>query len=73
MGFLETVDAIALSCSEHLQMAVLLATSSQKLEPFLRKYMEDPTVIEQKPQSVIADTVENILIAAKGRDKNELI
>lgn len=73
MGFLETVDAIASSFPEHLQMAVFSATIPQKLEPFLRKYMDHPTVIELKPQSVIADTVENILIAAKGRDKNELI
>ena len=73
MGFLETVDAIASSFPEHLQMAVFSATIPQKLEPFLRKYMDHPTVIELKPQSVIADTVENILIAVKGRDKNELI
>jgi ATP-dependent RNA helicase CshB len=73
MGFLETVDAIASSFPDHLQMAVFSATIPQKLEPFLRKYMDNPTTIELKPQSVIADTVENILIAAKGRDKNELI
>ncbi len=69
MGFLETVDAIASSFPDHLQMAVFSATIPQKLEPFLRKYMDNPTTIELKPQSVIADTVENILIAAKGAIK----
>ncbi|WP_390404987.1 DEAD/DEAH box helicase [Lacticaseibacillus jixiensis] len=73
MGFLSAVDAIASTFPKDLQMLVFSATIPQKLQPFLKKYMANPTVYEIKPQSVIADTVDNWLIAAKGRDKNQLI
>ncbi|KRM71543.1 DEAD/DEAH box helicase [Lacticaseibacillus brantae] len=73
MGFLNEVDKIASSFPEDLQMLVFSATIPQKLQPFLKKYMANPTMIEIKPKSVIADNVENWLIAAKGRDKNQLI
>lgn len=73
MGFLAAVDAIASTFPKDLQMLVFSATIPQKLQPFLKKYMANPTVYEIKPQSVIADTVDNWLIAAKGRDKNQLI
>lgn len=71
MGFLETVAAIASAFPEHLQMAVFSATIPQCLEPFLRKTMDHPTELALCPQSVIAELVANILIAACGRDKNE--
>ncbi|WP_461214340.1 DEAD/DEAH box helicase [Lacticaseibacillus sp. GG6-2] len=73
MGFLSAVDSIAATFPKNLQMLVFSATIPQKLQPFLKKYMANPTIIEIKPQSVIADTVDNWLIAAKGRDKNQLI
>ncbi|MCI1986746.1 MAG: DEAD/DEAH box helicase [Lactobacillus sp.] len=73
MGFLPAVDSIAATFPKALQMLVFSATIPQKLQPFLKKYMANPTVIEIRPQSVIADTVDNWLIAAKGRDKNQMI
>jgi ATP-dependent RNA helicase CshB len=73
MGFLNQVDQIAATFPKDLQMLVFSATIPQKLEPFLKKYMANPTIFTLKPQSVIADTVDNWLIAAKGRDKNQLI
>ncbi|MFD1428976.1 DEAD/DEAH box helicase [Lacticaseibacillus mingshuiensis] len=73
MGFLGDVDKIASTFPAGLQMLVFSATIPQKLQPFLKKYMANPTTIMIKPQSVIADTVENLLIASKGRDKNQLL
>ncbi|KRO17969.1 DEAD/DEAH box helicase [Lacticaseibacillus saniviri] len=73
MGFLNTVDKIASTFPGQLQMLVFSATIPQKLQPFLKKYMANPTVFEIKPQSVIADTVENWLIAVNSRDRNQLI
>ncbi|WDF83387.1 DEAD/DEAH box helicase [Lacticaseibacillus pabuli] len=73
MGFLDTVDKIASTFPEKLQMMVFSATIPQKLQPFLKKYMSSPLIIELKPQSVIADSVDNWLIAKKGRNTNELI
>lgn len=73
MGFLDTVDKIASAFPEDLQMMVFSATIPQKLEPFLKKYLNNPLLITLKPQSVIADTVDNWLIAKKGGNTNELI
>ncbi len=73
MGFLDTVDKIASTFPAELQMMVFSATIPQKLQPFLKKYMHNPLVIELKPKTVIADTVENLLIAKKGKSANELI
>lgn len=73
MGFLETVDQIASQFGSDLQMAVFSATIPQKLQPFLKKYMQNPHMIELKPQTVIADTVTNDLIQVPARDRNSLI
>jgi ATP-dependent RNA helicase CshB len=73
MGFLDTVDKIASTFPSELQMMVFSATIPQKLQPFLKKYMHNPLVIELKPKTVIADTVENLLIAKKGKNTNELV
>ncbi|WP_155286413.1 DEAD/DEAH box helicase [Lacticaseibacillus zhaodongensis] len=73
MGFLDTVDKIASTFPEKLQMMVFSATIPQKLQPFLKKYMANPVTIELKPQTVIADSVDNWLIAKKGKDANEII
>lgn len=73
MGFLDTVDKIASTFPKKLQMMVFSATIPQKLQPFLKKYMANPLVIELKPKTVIADTVDNWLIAKKGKDVNEII
>ncbi len=73
MGFLDTVDKIASTFPSELQMMVFSATIPQKLQPFLKKYMHNPLVIELKPKTVIADTVDNWLVAKKGRDTNEII
>ncbi|WP_127849145.1 DEAD/DEAH box helicase [Lacticaseibacillus hulanensis] len=73
MGFLDTVDKIASTFPAELQMMVFSATIPQKLQPFLKKYMHNPLVIELKPKTVIADTVDNWLIAKKGKNTNELV
>lgn len=73
MGFLTEVDQIAGRLPEKLQMLVFSATIPVKLQPFLKKYMENPVVEHIKPKSVISDTIDNWLISTKGKDKNRLI
>lgn len=73
MGFLEDVDKIASRLPENGQMLVFSATVPQKLQPFLKKYMRNPIVIEVENETVIADTVQNWLISTKGKNKIELI
>lgn len=73
MGFLETVDKIAASLPNDVQMLVFSATIPQKLQPFLKKYLTNPVIEKIKTQTVIADTIDNWLISTKGRDKNSQI
>ncbi|MFO8069514.1 MAG: DEAD/DEAH box helicase [Alkalibacterium sp.] len=73
MGFLEDVDKIATRLPEKGKMLVFSATVPQKLQPFLKKYMHSPIVIEVENKQIIADTVENWLISTKGKNKIELI
>ncbi|GEK90633.1 DEAD/DEAH box helicase [Alkalibacterium kapii] len=73
MGFLEDVDKIAARLQENGQMLVFSATVPQKLQPFLKKYMNNPIIIEVENKQVIADTVSNWLISTKGKNKINLI
>ena len=73
MGFLEDVDKIAARLPESGQMLVFSATVPQKLQPFLKKYMNNPILLEVENEQVIADTVSNWLISTKGKNKIDMI
>lgn len=73
MGFLEDVDQIAATLPKDLQMLVFSATIPVKLQPFLKKYMENPVVEHIKPSSIISDTIDNWVISTKGKDVNNII
>lgn len=73
MGFLNEVDAIAGAMPEDLQMLVFSATIPQKLEPFLKKYLNNPVIEEIPAETVISPTIQNVLMDTKGKAKDELI
>lgn len=73
MGFLDTVDKIAGSLPQDVQILVFSATIPQKLQPFLKKYLTNPVMEKIKTATVIADTIDNWLLSTKGRDKNAQI
>ena len=73
MGFLEEVDHITNKLPEDREMMVFSATIPQKLEPFLKKYMNGPQRVEIKSDSIIPKNVDNWLMFTHGRDKKEII
>ncbi|AMB98927.1 DEAD/DEAH box helicase [Aerococcus urinaehominis] len=73
MGFLTTVDQIASHMPNDLSMYVFSATIPEKLKPFLRKYLANPKWIRVANEQVISPTIENILLAVRGRDKKDLL
>lgn len=73
MGFLDKVDQIASRLPETGQMLVFSATIPQKLEPFLKKYMNQPIFVEIKNQEVISDTIENWLLSTRGQNRINVI
>jgi len=52
---------------------VFSATIPQRLDPFLRKYMNHPVVEEIPTTTVISPTIDNWLISTKGQNRNQLI
>ncbi|WP_216830032.1 DEAD/DEAH box helicase [Alkalihalobacterium elongatum] len=72
MGFLEDVDKLASRMAVDLQMLVFSATIPEKLQPFLRKYMNNPRHVHVKPEHATAPKIEHRLIALRHRNKIEV-
>lgn len=73
LGFLPDVDDIASRMPKNLQMLVFSATIPQKLKPFLKKYMENPIEVTKLPETVVANTITNQLLATKGQSEIALL
>ncbi|NSL50307.1 DEAD/DEAH box helicase [Calidifontibacillus erzurumensis] len=73
MGFIFDVDQIAARMAQELQMLVFSATIPEKLKPFLKKYLENPTFTAVAPRQVAAEKIEHLLIPLRHRDKIELV
>ncbi|AYV74567.1 DEAD/DEAH box helicase [Bacillus sp. PK3-056] len=69
MGFIEDVDQIAAKMPKDLSMFVFSATIPEKLKPFLKKYLENPTFIHIEPKQLTAAKIEHVLIPSRHRDK----
>lgn len=73
MGFIEDVDQVAARMAANLQMLVFSATIPEKLQPFLRKYMENPRYVHVNPEQVTAQDIKHVLIPTKHQDKTKLL
>lgn len=73
LGFLPEVDVVAGTMPADLQMLVFSATIPQKLQPFLRKYLNNPVIEEIPVTTVISPTIDNWLVSTKGSNKNDVI
>lgn len=73
LGFIQEVDQLAAAMPKDLQMAAFSATIPDQLEHFLRKYMSQPKFIQIGGKQAIADSIQNVLIPVKGRDRKELV
>ncbi len=73
LGFMEDVDKIATRMAKELQMLVFSATIPEKLQPFLKKYMQNPKHIEVDPLQTSAKQIAHMLVPVKHREKAVLI
>lgn len=73
MGFLKQVDQLAGAMPKDLQMLVFSATIPQQLQPFLKKYMNQPEYIQLDRKEHLAPSISNWLLPVKSRDRNKLI
>lgn len=72
MGFLEVIDPVLGRIPEELQMAVFSATIPENLEPFLRKYMNNPRFIQVNKKKTVNERVEHRIIPLRHRNRTEL-
>lgn len=73
MGFLSEVDKIASTFDKKVQMLVFSATIPQKLQPFLKKYLNQPVMEKIATKTVISDTIDNWLFSTKARGNNSAV
>lgn len=73
MGFINDVDQIAGKMGQDLQILVFSATIPEKLKPFLKKYLENPTFTHVAPKQIAAEKIEHLLIPLRHRDKLEVV
>ncbi|QCJ43491.1 DEAD/DEAH box helicase [Bacillus sp. S3] len=73
MGFIEEVDQVAAKMQEKLQMLVFSATIPEKLKPFLKKYMENPKMVQIEPKRKAAENLEHYLLPSRHRSKKQLV
>lgn len=73
LGFMEIVDFIAASMNNQLQMLVFSATVPLRLQPFLKKYMENPShiVAWEKQQKKLA--IEHILVPLRHHERLHVV
>ncbi|WP_017728361.1 DEAD/DEAH box helicase [Halalkalibacterium ligniniphilum] len=73
MGFIADVDKVASRMAEQLQMMVFSATIPENLQPFLKKYMNDPRHVHVQPKNVTAAKIEHRIVPLRHRDKLQLV
>ncbi|MBQ4252547.1 MAG: DEAD/DEAH box helicase [Erysipelotrichaceae bacterium] len=62
MAFIEEVDQLCGKMSRNLQMVTFSATIPPQLQPFLKKYMNNPVIVEAKEKHANNPQIEHVLI-----------
>lgn len=72
LGFINEVDQLLVKAKQDIQLLVFSATIPQRLEHFLKKYMENPLHIKIE-NGISPETLEHRLIPLKHRSEAEVI
>lgn len=70
MGFIEEIDGFASHMPEKLEMFVFSATIPEKLQPFLKKYMEAPVHIHMNDKRPVAEGIDFVLVPVRSKSRN---
>lgn len=73
MGFIEDVDKILLKSNQAVQLLVFSATIPERLQPFLKKYLENPEHIRIEDNHLSPETMEHRLVPLRHRSPAEMI
>lgn len=70
MGFIEEIDGFASRMPENLEMYVFSATIPEKLQPFLKKYMDSPVHIKMNDKRPVAEGIDFVLVPIRSKSRN---
>ena len=70
MGFIEDIDGFASHMPEKLEMFVFSATIPEKLQPFLKKYMDSPAHIHMNDKRPVAENIDFVLVPVRSKSRN---
>jgi len=71
--FLQEIDGIASTMGKSVQMVVFSATLPISIQPFLKKYLTSPEVIQVQKQEIGNLNIKHYFIKTKERDRFELL
>ncbi|MGY4690330.1 DEAD/DEAH box helicase [Salibacterium sp. K-3] len=72
MGFIEEIDPVAAKMPDDLQMLVFSATIPEQLQPFLRKYMDNPRHVHVRPEEASPADIDHYFIPLRNRSRTEV-
>lgn len=71
LGFIEEIDAFAGKMPDSLEMYVFSATIPERLQPFLKKYMESPVHIKIGFKKPAAEGIDFTLVPVRSKSKKK--
>lgn len=71
MGFIEEIDGFASHMPDNLEMYVFSATIPEKLQPFLKKYMDAPVHVHMNDKRPVAEGIDFILVPVRSKTRNK--
>ncbi len=73
LGFIEDVDQILLRTNPDVQLMVFSATIPERLQPFLKKYLANPTHIQIEDNKPSPESMEHRLIPLRHKNPADII
>ncbi|WP_053219153.1 DEAD/DEAH box helicase [Virgibacillus senegalensis] len=73
LGFIEEVDQTLVKTNPDIQLLVFSATIPERLQPFLKKYLENPSHLTADEQKLSPETMEHRLVPLRHRSVSEMV
>lgn len=71
MGFIEDIDGFASHMPDKLEMFVFSATIPERLQPFLKKYMDAPVHVHMNDKRPVAEGIDFVLVPIRSKSRNK--
>ncbi|WP_153461555.1 DEAD/DEAH box helicase [Sediminibacillus terrae] len=73
LGFIQEVDKTLVKTNPEIQLLVFSATIPERLQPFLKKYLENPAHLTADEHKLSPETMEHRLVPLRHRSTSEMI